>query len=1097
MLEVRLIGKFDIQCDGSPVVLSSRAAQSLFAFLILTAGTLHRREKLAGMLWPDESEQKARTYLRNELWRIRKALSQTSSVEYLLADNLTLGFNQSSPYWLDTAGLKDLSDKGSADELIQSLSNYQGDLLPGFYEDWVVSEREHLQVLFEKKIACLLEMLEKAQRWQDILEWAERWITLGQAPEAAYRSLMTAYDALGDHANVTSTYERCKQALRQLDLEPSEQTRALAFKRNSKIKVPIPLTSFVGRDQELKEVAGLFSKSRLITLTGSGGVGKTRLAIQVVADVLELFPDGVWFLDLAPLTDPALVPQLILTTLGLIEQAGRSPVAILTDFLQTRSALLIMDNCEHLIQACSQLAETLLLACPTLHILTTSRETLRVAGEFPYRVPSLEIPRPDIESDIDSLAKVEAVRLFTERAAVVSPGFAVGPQNVLIVAQICQRLDGIPLAIELAAARMSMLSSQQILKRLDDRFNLLTSGLRTSLPRHQTLRATIDWSYTLLSSQEQLLFERLSVFSGGWTLEAGESVCGGEGIEKHEILNLLTELLNKSLILADRKQGTEMRYRMLETIRQYARTKLSQASEGQMLHQRHLAYFVDLAERAEPNLRAFDMLMWLDWLESEIDNIRLALANAQESAIEAQLRLASALLWFWHIRGHKNEGVDWLDRGLSVEATELGDQSPTSNRAMIRGKALYVAGFLRLMLAETDKGAMLSEESLTLFQGLGTSGRRGMAYALWNLAVVAGNQGNFHQEKALFEQCLDLFQEMGDKFGVAQCMDSLGYCVAFDEGDYETGKILLEDHLALRQEIGDLDGIALAYLALGHLALHQYNFKQATIHYESSLPLFREAGNRWAMSKALSCLGAVAKAVGTYRRATTVLEEALVLDQEMGDKHEIAIRLNELGLVAQSEGNYDRATQMHEQALILFHEVGNQFDVSNALCNIGFAALAQADYTKAIKFSEEALAINKEAENHFNTALALYCIGRVEQSRGDLTLARKLNLEALTIFQDVASRTGKIWGAARCLEAFASLAVKQKQMKQATFLFSISGHLYFPLRFEMSARERVEHDQAIAAARGTLSEEVFSAAWEEGQQVSLDEAVTYALKELQ
>ena len=378
MLEIRLIGTFAIKCDGKPVTLSSRAAQSLFAYLILTAGTLHRREKLAGIFWPDETEEKARAYLRNEFWRIRKALRYTSKVEYLLADGLTVAFDQSSAYWLDVAALKNLSDAASTDELINALSTSQGELLSGFYEDWIVLEREHLQSVYEQKMARLLEMLEKEKRWHEVLEWAERWISFGQIPEAAYRYLMIAYDALGEHAKVTSTYERCVQALRVLELEPSEHTRALAFKRTSKLNIPIPLTSFIGRETALKEVAALLAKSRLVTLTGSGGVGKTRLAIQVVANVFHIFPDGIWFLDLAPLSDPALVPNTLAGLLGLRE-TGELPITdILINYFHSRSALVIFDNCEHLIEACSQLVNLLLTSCENLSILATSREVLRV-----------------------------------------------------------------------------------------------------------------------------------------------------------------------------------------------------------------------------------------------------------------------------------------------------------------------------------------------------------------------------------------------------------------------------------------------------------------------------------------------------------------------------------------------------------------------------------------------------------------------------------------------------------------------------------------------------------------------------------------------
>jgi predicted ATPase len=335
--------------------------------------------------------------------------------------------------------------------------------------------------------------------------------------------------------------------------------------------------------------------------------------LETAHELLKIFPDGLWFIELAPVSDSALVPQAIVTTLGLIDQAGRSPLMILTDFLQARQALLILDNCEHLIQVCAELAETLLRACPNLHILATSRETLGIPGETLYLVPTLTTPDP-LLSSLDTLSQYEAVQLFIERAQTALSGFTMTDDNAPAIAQVCQHLDGIPLALELAAARVKVLRVDEIAVRLDDRFRLLTGGARTALPRHQTLQAMIDWSHDLLSDPERILLRRLSVFAGGWSLEAAESVCQGEGIDADEILDLLTQLLNKSLIMGEREQGKETRYYMLETIRQYAREKLWAAGEGEMTRQQHLAYFLDLAERAEPNLRSFDLVIWLDRL---------------------------------------------------------------------------------------------------------------------------------------------------------------------------------------------------------------------------------------------------------------------------------------------------------------------------------------------------------------------------------------------------------------------------------------------------------------------------------------------------
>jgi predicted ATPase/DNA-binding XRE family transcriptional regulator/Flp pilus assembly protein TadD len=861
--------------------------------------------------------------------------------------------------------------------------------------------------------------------------------------------------------------------------------------------LPTSLTSFIGRNKELDEITKLIAKNRLLTLTGAGGIGKTRLSMQVASGLLNDFPNGIWLIELAPLSDPALVTQAVVATLGLIEQAGRSPLMILTDFLQARWALLVLDNCEHLIQACAQLAETLLRACPNLHILATSRESLGVAGEALYHVPSLVLP--DVQNLLEKFREYESVRLFEERAQLVQMNFALTLENASHVAQICRSLDGIPLAIELAAARVNMFSTEQIAARLNENFNLITGGARTALPRHQTLRALIDWSHDLLSEPERVLLRRLSVFAGGWTLEAAESVCAGEGIEKHEILELLTQVVNKSLILAERKQGQETRYHMLETIRQYARDKLWAAGEGERLPQHHLAYFVELAEQAEPNLRAFDMVMWLDRLEAEHDNIRAALLWALESDIEAELRLASALWWFWHIRDHKSEGTEWLERALSIETMERGDQPLTPGRAMIRGKALYVAGFLRIMMWETDIGAALSKESLTLFQELGPAGKQGMAYALWNLSVRAAEELNLHQRKALMEESLALFQEVGDKFGIAQCLPSIGDIALVVDGDYERGRALTEEGLAQYEEIGDKDGIANTLGSLGYLAFHHGDYQQATKRFESSLVLFQEVRNKYGLIGTLYGLAQAAIAQGRYEKAITVLEEALILERESGSKFAMAYSRYSLGEVAAAQGNYKQAAERYEEGLALGQQTENPRAIAFGFCGLGKVAWAQGDYEKATQKFEAALAVSQNTGDKFERALALYGLGRVAQSQGHYISARALHTEGIILYQERVVPNGEIKGAAYHLEALAILATAhaQKQMEEAARLFGAAETLYAPVRFEMSDSERAEHDQAVAAARAALGEKAFQAAWEEGKKMNLEEAVAYALNESQ
>ena len=1139
MLQVRVIGTFDIQCDGTPITLSSRAAQSLFAYLVLTAGTAHRREKLAGMFWPDAPEVKARAYIRNELWRIRKALAIQSKEEYLHVDDISVCFNPSAEYWMDFKELANLNESASIDELMAALSHCQSELLPGFYDEWLLLEREHFRATYEQKIARLLDLLERERRWQEIVEWAERWLSIGQGPEAAYRYLLGAYDALGDRAKVAWTYQQCVQALRELDLEPSEQTRALAFKQSSKIRIPIPLTSFIGREQELQEVANLLSNSRLVTLTGSGGVGKTRLAIQVVAEVMKLFPDGLWFLDLAPLSDPTLVPQAIVTTLGLIEQGGRSPATILIDFLETRRALLILDNCEHLIQACAQLSETLLRSCPGLHILATSREALRIGGELPYRVPSLEFPQRDTEFNLDELSNMESVKLFTDRAQIALPGFALNPQNTLEIAHICQRLDGIPLAIELAAARTNVLTSGQILKRLDDRFTLLSGGLRTSLPRHQTLRATIEWSFSLLSEQERILFRRLAVFAGGWTLEAAEEVCSGNDIESKNVLDLLSELVNKSLVVVENLNG-EIRYRRLETIRQYAREKLGVASEATLTRQRHLDCYVALAERAEPNLRAFDMIVWLDRLEAELDNIRVALAWAQENDIESQLRLASALLWFWHIRGHKNEGIEWLERGLSVEANERGHQPLKPGRAMIRGKALNSSGFLMNMFFQLAKAPERLEESLALFRSLGPNGKQGMAYAL--LGLAGATQSDDKLGRSLLEHSLALFREIGDKFGVAECLMSLANTLLAEEGDYNQALILTEQQLALRREIGDQDGIATALGNLRDLASAHGDYERAIELHQESLAIFRKLGNKWAIGYGLSMFGESFLSQGDYEGAAQIYEEAWAFAHDISDGFLMAYCSYNLAGIISLQGDHVRAVKMLEDSLAVFREVDNHWMVVGALHALGDMALRQGDeksaaqgykaelafaqemqikpgsvfaraglgkvawymgdYQLATKRFEEVLRLCQDVNEKLALFHAYYGLGQVSQSQGDYAKARALYIDA-TQLQHLRNERPFEWitlktciAAIECypLCALAALAIVDNEMERAARLLGALEHSYNLIQFQQTPVEREAHEQAIAATRAALGEETFAMLWEDGKKLTLDQAVAYAIE---
>ena len=703
-----------------------------------------------------------------------------------------------------------------------------------------------------------------------------------------------------------------------------------------KHNLPSQLTSFIGREKEIETVKHLIAPhggGRLLTLTGAGGSGKTRLALQVAYATLDVFPDGVWFIDFAPLTDQALVPQSLLTTLGLSEQAGRSTLAIVSDFLQPKQALLILDNCEHLIQACAQLAETLLRACPTLHILATSREALGVAGETPYLVPTLTTPDPT-HASLDTLPQYEAVRLFVERAQTVWPGFALTVDNMPAIAQVCHQLDGIPLTIELAAARVKALRVEQIASRLEDRFRLLIRGARTDLPRHQTLHALIDWSHDLLAETERALFRRLAVFAGRWTLDAAEAVCVGDDVEADAVLDLMTQLVNKSLVISERVQGKDARYHMLETIRQYASERLLEANEGEQLRNRHLDFFLQWAERAEPKLHGPEQLEWLDQIETELDNLRAALEwdLAQAEHGEASLRLASALLSFWSLRGRVSEGRVWLDRALKSSAA--------SAASIVRAKALHAAGYLARLHGDTMAARALLEASIDLWRALGPVGNTGLAQTLANLAEVMRRLGDPAAARSLASEAVALCREQGERWNLAYALSSLGYALR-DQEEFALARSVLNESVTLWQDLGDLWGLRVAISYRGDVALREGDYKLAHDHQAKCITIAQQLRDTEGLALALEDFGIAALNMGDRGQTKPYFQESFDLFRKLGNKTGQAICLYYFGYLAQFEGDNQAAQNFFEQELALARTTGPLWLGAQALS--GLAAVAAAN----------------------------------------------------------------------------------------------------------------------------------------------------------
>jgi len=673
--------------------------------------------------------------------------------------------------------------------------------------------------------------------------------------------------------------------------------------------LPRQLTSFIGREREMADLKRLLSTTVLLTLTGTGGLGKTRLALQVAADSLEALPDGAWLVELAPLADPALVPRTVASVFGIPEESARPVTDTLADFLRPRSLLLILDNCEHLLSACAQLADVLLHRCPNLKILATSREGLGIAGELTYRAPSLSLPDSRHLPPPETLAQYEAVRLFVERAAFGKPGFALIRDNAATVAQVCHRLDGIPLAIELAAARVKAMSVEDIANRLHDRFRLLTGGSRTAMPRQQTLRAALDWSYDLLSDAEQTVLRRLAAFEGGFTMEAAEAVCPGRDVGAADVLDLLTHLVDKSLVVAeDAPHG--VRYRLLETVRQYSRDKLFESGEAADVRTRHRDFFLRLAEEAEPRLTTADELVWLERLEAEHDNMRTALGWSLEAGeAEAGLRLAGALGLFWGVRGYLGEGRDWLNRALAAACRA----SPA-----VRAKALLLAGVLAGGQSDYGPAAAILEESLALYKQMNDNS--GIARSLASLGLMEFMTGNYERASALLESALSLFREQRDNWGTASTLRYLG-SIADIQGSDQAAK-LLDESFTLYRDIGNRRGIGLVLVHRGIAAYAQRDSKRALAPLEQSLALFREVGDRGGILVSQQFLGYVACLEGDHDRAMSLFRETIGLCRDLGNKRELAGCLDGLAEVATSVGHLERAVRLFGAAEALRRTTG-------------------------------------------------------------------------------------------------------------------------------------------------------------------------------
>ena len=701
--------------------------------------------------------------------------------------------------------------------------------------------------------------------------------------------------------------------------------------------LPVPLTRFIGREREGGEVKRLLSTTRLLTLTGSGGCGKTRLGQQVAQDLVQEFPEGVWLIDLVPIADPTLVPQAVASVFDLHENASTPLAQVLEDYFRTKRMLWVLDNCEHVIQAGAELCHTLLRACPDLVILATSREALNIAGETCYRVPSLELPDLYPMPSLQTLGKCESVQLFVERAGAAQTDFELNGSNALAIGQICQRLDGIPLAIELAAARVNALSAEEIAARLNDRFRLLTSGSRTSLPRHQTLRASIDWSYNLLSADEQVLLQRLPVFAGGFGLRAVESICG-EGLQD-DTLEILSRLVQKSLVVV--KLDDEPRYRLLETIRQYGLEKLARTAEDSAVRDRHLGYYLSIAETVAPRLHGPEQMQALGALDRELGNVRAALEwSLDDGRIERGMQLASALMWYWERRGYFSEGREHLDRLLN--------RPEASPRTLIRAQALVAIGLLTNSLAAVWVGGSKAarpylEEAITIAQEHGPAGKR-----LWVLALTFLSNSVYPENRDLGES---------------------QYAEAW----------------AMVQELNEPWIRALMLHQRAHWLEERADVEQAENAFEECMQLFGTVGDqRWKSILENDIAMSVFFRKGENAEARQLLEENVSYFRETRDRMHLCFALGHLARVLRVEGDHERGKECCLEELGIARELGSKLLLVDPTHNLGFCALQDGDLPSARSFLVESLELGQAMDDQTQTYAPLVGLGCLAVAKSQL-----------------------------------------------------------------------------------------------------------------
>jgi len=938
LLTIHLLGQFWlIYGDQLVTDINTPRLQALLAYLLIHRSTPVSRQKLAFLFWPDSSEEQARTNLRHIVHLLRGALPEAN--RFLSFDRHTLGWNTSAPYWLDIAELEQAAAQADSAEALQRVVYlYTGDLLPDLYHDWVLGERERLQKLFLNALERIIDILEAQGDFSQAIQYAQRLLRQDPLREDTYRCLMRLHARSGNPSGVISAYQACVDALRRdLGAEPGPETRQALRQFSASAAgelalhdtgfpprrptLRVPLTRLIGRENELNAIQAAVVSRRLVTLTGFGGVGKTRLALTTAHVLQGYFKAGVVWLDLAPISDPSQLVQAAVSVLNIPMQSEHDLNDLLVNFIGTKQMLLVLDNCEHVLIGVVQLLGLLLPGCPRLHLLATSRVSLNMDGEVVYTVlplPVPELPQAQTESSLAALQSNESIQLFLERAMAVQPTLALSRYNQSAVVRICWQLDGIPLAIELAAACLRLLTPQQIADRLSDVLRLLARSGPAGLRRHQTLRATLDWSHDLLSAAEKTFLRRLAIFSGSFTLEAAEAVCSDGELKTDSVIGLVAALIDHSLLSVE-ITASEARYRLHEVTRQYALEKLVEAGEVELMRARHLDYYCNLAEQAEPLLRRSEQVIWLHRLDQETDNLRAALrwATRQGRAEEAQmaLRMAGALWLYWYIRCHWDEGLRWSEAVLQAS-------QPLPILDALRVKVLNAVASFSLYMGELESATQHARACLSASQRAGDL--EGMILSLHQLGLIAMRKVGLGTPGQYLQAGLDLARQIEDPWLVSFLLGDLGLLARIQE-NWQLSREFYQQQLEVSRANGDRYTRCFALILLADIALHLDDLTQAGEYIRLGLELAREMGNMRAQAACLSNDALLAFQAGQYDRTGQLLREVLNINWEIRDRENTIETLWKIAKLLTEQGQVEKAARLLAAGLAMWSNL--KFDI--------------------------------------------------------------------------------------------------------------------------------------------------------------------------